>query len=270
MSDQPDYAALEAQLRSRTRPGKWSDTVIHDPLDLAAADAIASLRGERDGWQDKLIAELDREIGSWEMEGADGQQTTVAEFIASFRPAPCTCTCHPDDDPPVPCARKYALSECRAAAALAAHASPVGVSTVTEELVEAALKVWSASAWASIQAHADGNTPKDGPSEAMRAALQAALSLKGAPEGWQPIETAPKDGTSIILFADAWDMSWGSVQVGRFDDGQWVTAEGAVEENEAGFDPDEEVDPDTWEDDSNVGPTHWRPLPAPPTEGKLP
>ena len=25
------------------------------------------------------------------------------------------CTCHPDDNPPVPCARKYALSECREA-----------------------------------------------------------------------------------------------------------------------------------------------------------
>jgi hypothetical protein len=23
------------------------------------------------------------------------------------------CTCHPDDNPPVPCARQYALSECR-------------------------------------------------------------------------------------------------------------------------------------------------------------
>lgn len=26
------------------------------------------------------------------------------------------CTCHPDDKPPVPCPKKYALSECRAAA----------------------------------------------------------------------------------------------------------------------------------------------------------
>ena len=25
------------------------------------------------------------------------------------------CTCHPDDKPPVPCARKYALTECRIA-----------------------------------------------------------------------------------------------------------------------------------------------------------
>lgn len=26
-----------------------------------------------------------------------------------------TCTCHPDDNPPVPCAKQYALSECRRA-----------------------------------------------------------------------------------------------------------------------------------------------------------
>lgn len=33
------------------------------------------------------------------------------EPVSDSRP----CTCHPDDSPPVPCARKYALSECRAA-----------------------------------------------------------------------------------------------------------------------------------------------------------
>ena len=27
---------------------------------------------------------------------------------------PRPCTCHPDDNPPVPCAQKYALNECRA------------------------------------------------------------------------------------------------------------------------------------------------------------
>lgn len=26
------------------------------------------------------------------------------------------CTCHPDDNPPVPCAKQYALSECRSVA----------------------------------------------------------------------------------------------------------------------------------------------------------
>lgn len=32
--------------------------------------------------------------------------------MADTRP----CTCHPDDNPPVPCPRKYALSDCRQAA----------------------------------------------------------------------------------------------------------------------------------------------------------
>lgn len=27
------------------------------------------------------------------------------------------CTCHPEDAPPIPCPHKYALSDCRAAAA---------------------------------------------------------------------------------------------------------------------------------------------------------
>jgi hypothetical protein len=35
-----------------------------------------------------------------------------AQVVADSRP----CTCHPDDNPPRPCPRKYALSECRAAA----------------------------------------------------------------------------------------------------------------------------------------------------------
>lgn len=34
---------------------------------------------------------------------------------AAVPPKPCTC--HPDDNPPVPCPQKYALNECRAAAA---------------------------------------------------------------------------------------------------------------------------------------------------------
>jgi hypothetical protein len=44
----------------------------------------------------------------------DDDLETVADFLrqcAEQRP----CTCHPDDNPPVPCAQKYALNECRAA-----------------------------------------------------------------------------------------------------------------------------------------------------------
>lgn len=61
---------------------------------------------------------------------------------------------------------------------------------------------------------------------------------------WQTINTAPKDGTKILAY-------WTSNQVGG--DGSW----GVVH-----FDRHEE-----WmEDDNQVGePTHWTPLPSPPS-----
>lgn len=39
------------------------------------------------------------------------------EAGAADEPSERPCTCHPDDNPPRPCPRKYALSECRKAAA---------------------------------------------------------------------------------------------------------------------------------------------------------
>ena len=59
---------------------------------------------------------------------------------------------------------------------------------------------------------------------------------------WQPIETAPKDGTEIILC----DMNWPRVdgyrprKIGLFYAGKWLINGGS------------------WE------PTHWMPLPPPP------
>lgn len=35
------------------------------------------------------------------------------------------CTCHPDDDPPNPCPRKYALDECRLAHMLSMQGNPI-------------------------------------------------------------------------------------------------------------------------------------------------
>lgn len=45
----------------------------------------------------------------------------MANFIPSIadaleRLAVRPCTCHPDDNPPTPCPRRYALQDCRAAA----------------------------------------------------------------------------------------------------------------------------------------------------------
>ena len=39
-------------------------------------------------------------------------RAAIIDLIADAKP----CTCHPDDNPPVPCAKQYALSECRSIA----------------------------------------------------------------------------------------------------------------------------------------------------------
>lgn len=66
---------------------------------------------------------------------------------------------------------------------------------------------------------------------------------------WQPIETAPKDGTEVLLF---WQYTYPNdeyltqgVEIGAFDEGCWTTY--------CGDTPDSII-------------THWMPLPAPPQE----
>lgn len=57
---------------------------------------------------------------------------------------------------------------------------------------------------------------------------------------WQPIETAPKDGTEILTYRGA-----GLMAVAAFVDGYWCIADGC--------------------DITSV--THWMPLPDPPKAG---
>ncbi len=75
---------------------------------------------------------------------------------------------------------------------------------------------------------------------------EALLSQSASGGGWQDIATAPKDGTKILLLIDWDDFSY----VGRFMGDVWeVQWNGDVP---AADDPD-------WV------PTHWQPLPPPPT-----
>lgn len=67
---------------------------------------------------------------------------------------------------------------------------------------------------------------------------------------WQPIETAPKDGTRVLLGRAEW------VEIGR-----WLANSRAYRGAPLG----------TWMDDADNGgpeghdwPTHWMPLPPPP------
>jgi hypothetical protein len=56
---------------------------------------------------------------------------------------------------------------------------------------------------------------------------------------WQPIETAPKDGTRVLIYEPNTEEG-GSVLLGKYEDGQWHDL------------------------DFNRNPTHWMPLPEPP------
>jgi hypothetical protein len=66
------------------------------------------------------------------------------------------------------------------------------------------------------------------------------------PEGWQPIETAPKDGTRVLVF----DQYWGVLM------SYWQLQATAV--NPPGREHDR------WDWYAAPGATHWMPLPAPP------
>ena len=57
------------------------------------------------------------------------------------------CTCHPDDNPPVPCAKKYALTECRKAALAQQQAEPVAYGATHREPITGALYKKIDSIW---------------------------------------------------------------------------------------------------------------------------
>lgn len=60
---------------------------------------------------------------------------------------------------------------------------------------------------------------------------------------WQPIETAPKDGTRFLA-AEEWDIREGWLfVVAKVRNGKFVVA---------------------WDNCDEIDPTHWMPLPAPP------
>lgn len=57
-----------------------------------------------------------------ELRRLDAENKALMNLLRRAQPAQADrpCTCHPDDKPPVPCAQKYSLNECRAAQAVRA------------------------------------------------------------------------------------------------------------------------------------------------------
>lgn len=94
--------------------------------------------------------------------------------------------------------------------------------------------------------------------------LDAALTQLEGQEGWQPIETAPKDGSLVLL--------WGDASLTEAAVGWWS---GEKNYPWAFIDSTERVEPlccDHAAEDlvlpnafsAENGPTHWMPLPSPP------
>lgn len=84
----------------------------------------------------------------------------------------------------------------------------------------------------------------------MRAALRSAITA-AQPEGWQPIETAPRDGTSILILYNgcAIEACWECVEYGDWESWSesvywWSSELNCLDDGDE--------------------PTHWMPLPAAP------
>ena len=98
-------------------------------------------------------------------------------------------------------------------------------------------------------------------SDMVKAAARIMASTP-SPEGqtWQPIETAPKNGTRIDLWAKSWLPAFDRFEFRRFADCYWSKGDTMCNVKAAWAGLDRE-----WH------PTHWMPLPSPPTpEGTQP
>jgi hypothetical protein len=75
----------------------------------------------------------------------------------------------------------------------------------------------------------------------------------GGMSQWMPIETAPKDGTRIDLWAKAWLPAFDRFEFRRFADCVWMTGDSMINR------------PPYWLNlDKEWYPTHWMPLPEGP------
>lgn len=98
-----------------------------------------------------------------------------------------------------------------------------------------------------------GHPLRDGPSPTVEPVPVSPVPAS-VPDAWHPIETAPKDGTEMMLF----DPSFHRFKIGSWREDDFMNSVGAM-----------------WLDDSYddfscgfcscpLEPTHWMPLPTPP------
>lgn len=97
--------------------------------------------------------------------------------------------------------------------------------------------------------------PSDGKRLRIIAYIAAAIEDAWASQGWRPIETAPKNGSAVLIWGSV-NGSCGGISVAMSEGGhRWVVLGG-----------------DVWAEDRYGGSltvshaTHWMPLPAPPEQ----
>lgn len=136
----------------------------------------------------------------------------------------------------------------------------------TEARVQALMDKFDKLKHAEIQLYSggliwgDAYEAKKAPIRAMQAELESALrqELSGKDAGWLPIETAPKDGATVLLYGLWAGEINGQATVPTTDIGYWL-----------GGKSDEPGD-DWWQLSTGdayscwMRPTHWQPLPPPP------
>lgn len=96
-------------------------------------------------------------------------------------------------------------------------------------------------------------------SETGRVAAQMLRALAEQQEQWQPIETAPKDGTRILCVLSPYQAA-----IARWGCNRWLILE--PDDFSDADDPD-----DQWRHyvmNTDYLPTHWMPLPAPPAAAR--
>lgn len=106
------------------------------------------------------------------------------------------------------------------------------------------------------------NTLAEGMVERLAAKVTAAER-----EEWQPIETAPRDGTVILAYGnkyypqgiDAPKMAFTRWKTETRD--EWVWLDDVTKQLVT-------IDESDWDSEGGISPTHWLPLPPPPQEAK--
>lgn len=96
-----------------------------------------------------------------------------------------------------------------------------------------------------------------GTTNSMALAADLRLLLEEVGGGWRPIETAPRDGSRILVTGQREDGTWWTHAVHWGDDGGGPDEDGEEFWNWCVF----VGDPCNWQ----PGASHWRPLPEPPT-----